>query len=252
MEKRRPQRPASGGGLSGAGAQAAIRISSSDQIVRDVVRGLYEGRYVAGQRLVEPDVMRRYEVSRSTVREAVKRLAAEGVVTVHPFRGAQIRQLSRSDAQNVLRILELLIGLAARLTAERIDEPGAREHFSECFEALMSFESERDSYDLVRARNRFYRAMTRIGGNKELDRLLPSFQVHLIRTHLKLSREARFADYRRIAQAVLAGDEQAAENAGREHIRRTAETLRDAPDQAFAPEETTTIDRYDSEDTDNA
>ena len=55
------------------------RLSSSDQIVRDVVRGLYEGRFVAGQRLVEPDLMRLYGVSRGTVREALKRFS------VHPF-----------------------------------------------------------------------------------------------------------------------------------------------------------------------
>lgn len=249
MEKRQPRRTASHrGGLP----RTDKRIRSSDQIVRDIVRGLYEGRYVAGQRLVEPDVMRHYHVSRSTVREAITRLAAEGVVTVNPFRGAQIRQLSRSDARNVLRIMELLIGLAARLTAERIDEPGAREYFSECFGALMSFESERDSYDLVRARNQFYRAMTRIGGNKELDRLLPSFQVHLIRSHLRLSHEARFTDYRHIAEAIMSRDKRGAENAARAHIRRTAETLSDAPDDTFAPEETAMIDRYESEDTDNA
>ena len=49
--------------------------------MRDVVRGLYEGRYVAGQRLAEPDLMRSYGVARSTVREAIKRLVAEGVLS---------------------------------------------------------------------------------------------------------------------------------------------------------------------------
>jgi DNA-binding GntR family transcriptional regulator len=43
--------------------------------------------------------MRRYAVGRSTVREAIKRLAAERVVATPPFRGAQIRQLSRADAK---------------------------------------------------------------------------------------------------------------------------------------------------------
>ena len=61
--------------------------SSSDLIVRDVVRGLYEGRYVAGQRLAEPDLMRSYGVARSTVREAIKRLVAEGVLEFAPVPG---------------------------------------------------------------------------------------------------------------------------------------------------------------------
>ena len=226
------------------------RISSSDQIVRDVVHGLYEGRYVAGQRLVEPDLMHRYGVSRSTVREAIKRLAAEGIVTTNPFRGAQIRQLSRTEAHNVLAIVELMIGLAARQAAARIDEPGARAHLTAHFEALMAFENERDSYDLVRARNRFYRAMGRIGGNKELERMLPSFQVHLIRPLLKLPRRARFADYRVMAAAIFAGDVQQAEAVARRHIRRTAEALNNAPDHAFAPEPQPTLHTLDHTATD--
>jgi DNA-binding GntR family transcriptional regulator len=71
----------------------SAKLSSSKQIVRDVVRGLYESRYVARQRLAEPDLMRGYSVSRGSVREAIHPLAAEGVVAVHQYRGAYIRQL---------------------------------------------------------------------------------------------------------------------------------------------------------------
>lgn len=219
------------------GGKAENRVSSSDQIVRDLVRGLYEGRYVAGQRLAEPDLMRRYGVGRSTVREAIKRLAAEGVITVHAYRGAQIRQLSRTEARNILLILELMIGLACRLAAANIGLPGRRAHFDRAYQGLLAFRNERDSYEMVRARNRFYRAITQIGGNKELDRILPSIQVHLVRTHLKQSTEDRFADYRAIAEAILAGDETGAEAGGRDHIRRTSQALQQLPDHVFAPEE---------------
>ncbi|MBW3096209.1 GntR family transcriptional regulator [Pseudohoeflea coraliihabitans] len=209
--------------------------SSSLQIVRDVVRGLYEGRYVPGQRLVEPDLMRRYKVSRPTVREALTRLAAEGVATVLPHRGAQIRQLTRRDAGNILAILEVTIGLAARLAAERIDAPGAAAHFKTAYAELAAFAGERDSYDLVRARNRFYRAITRIGGNADLERLLSSFQVHLIRANLHQPPAQRFADYAAIADAILGGRPRIAEEAARDHIRHLATAVADAPDDLFAP-----------------
>src|SRR5260370_12580628 len=91
---------------------AASAVSASDRIVSDVVRGLYDGRYAPGQRLVEPDLMQKYGVSRSTVREAINRLSAVGVAASHPFRGAQIRQLSRREARDILLILELMVGLA--------------------------------------------------------------------------------------------------------------------------------------------
>jgi DNA-binding GntR family transcriptional regulator len=210
-------------------------VSSSDQIVRDVLRGLYEGRYVAGQRLVEPDLMRRYAVGRSTVREAIKRLAAEGVVAAHPFRGAQIRQLSRADAKNILLILELLIGLAARQSAETIASHERRELFVQSYDHLLTMESEDDSFEVVRARNRFYRTMTRVAGNAELERLLPIIQVHLVRAQLKIPRNQRLEDYRAIAETVLSGDPARAEGAGRAHVARMTAVLDTLPDSAFAP-----------------
>lgn len=208
--------------------------SSSDHLVRDVIRGLYDGRYAAGQRLAEPDLMRRYEVGRSTVREAIQRLAAEGVVSTHPFKGAQIRQLSRTEARNVLLILELLVGLAARQAAGSIDKPGCRDRFVEAFERLLGFEKDGDSYELVRARNHFYRTMTHIGGNDELERLLSGMQVHLVRAHSRLPRRRRFADYRAMAETILAGEADRAEKAARGHIRRVAAALDELPDAVFA------------------
>lgn len=228
------------------------RSSSSDQVVRDVVRGLYEGRYVAGQRLVEPDLMRRYQVSRSTVREALTRLAAEGAVTIHAFRGAQIRQLSRREAHNILAILEVTIGLAARLAAGNIDTVGAADHFNGRYEELAAFSRAHESFEFVRARNRFYRAMTRISANPDLERLLMGFQVHLIRSNLRQPHEERFADYARMARAIMAGDAAAAEEAGRTHIRHIAATLAGAPDEAFAPPGDEGLPTFITEDTDHA
>ncbi len=214
----------------------ASMASASDRIVADVVRGLYDGRYAPGQRLVEPDMMQRYEVGRSTVREAIKRLSAIGVAAAHQFRGAQIRQLSRKEARDILLIVELMVGLAARLAAANIQKPGHRRQFNESYRQLLTFANERESYEMIRARDRFYRTMTRIGGNAELARLLPNTQVHLVRTHLRMPVELRFEDYRRIGQAILEGDEQAAEAAARRHVRRSMAKLDELPDETFGPD----------------
>lgn len=214
--------------------QSVRRESSSDALVREVVRGLYEGRFVAGQRLAEPDLMRRYGVSRSTVREALTRLSAEGMVKLSPFRGAEIRQLSRWEAENILTILEMAIGLAARLAARNIGMPGARDYFVHHYDNLVRFAREHDSFDLVRARNRFYRAITRVGNNPDLERLLLGFQVHLIRANLRQPHDERFADYDRMAKAILAADECTAEEAGRLHIRHVAAAVAASPDDTFA------------------
>lgn len=212
--------------------------SSPDQIVADIVQGLYEGRFVPGQRLVEADLTQSYRVSRGTVREALTRLAAERIVTLSPHRGAQIRRLTREETRDILVLLELLIGLAARLAAGRIGDGATRDRFVRASEALLAFAERPTSFALIRARNTFYRTLVEVGSNQELIRILPGMHVHLLRVQFRLQgsdlTSDRFPDYRAITTAVLAGNGRKAELAGRKHIRRVADFIEALPDEAFA------------------
>ncbi len=196
--------------------------STSSYIVRDVVRGLYEGRYIAGQRMVEPDLMAQYDVSRSTVREALKQLAADGIVVLAAFRGAQIRKLTRSEAANLFAVTEVILGLAARQAAQRIDAPGAREKIEELFRSIAEFNDADDRFGFLRRRNRYFRQLVAVSGNDEIQSILPRLQVHLIRNRLSVPPADRIAGYRRITEAVLSGDPVAAESAARDYVARTA------------------------------
>ncbi len=209
----------------------AEKLSSSDRIVRDILRGLYEGRYVAGQRLVEPDLIAHYEVSRSTVREAIKRLAAQGVVEAMHNRGARIRQLSKDEARNILLITEVIVGLAARLAAANIDGDGNRAQMVAVLDTLMSYSRATDKFEFMRARNRFHRTMAQISSNPELEKMLGTLQVHLVRNRLVMRPEDREASYRAIGSAILAGDPQLAEAQARAHVQRMIELL----DQLYEP-----------------
>lgn len=199
--------------------------STSERIARAVVRGLYEGSFVPGQRLIEPDLMALYGASRGVVREAIRRLEAEGVVDVLPYRGAQIRRLTDREAGDALMVIEYCTGLAARLAAARIDEGDNRATFQRALDALLDHQGQAESFDQIRARNRFYRAIAKVSGSRDLQRFIPTVQVHLLRSRFVLAAEERFADYRRIGDAILAGQTDAAETACRAHIRKTGAHL---------------------------
>src|ERR1700739_4452377 len=98
--------------------------SSPDQVVTAIKRGVLLGRFVPGQRLIEGDLTHNLRVSRGPVREALKRLSAEGIVSLTLHRGAYIRALHREEAKQILMVLEALTGLAANLAASRIEEHG--------------------------------------------------------------------------------------------------------------------------------
>jgi len=198
-------------------------------IFREIVQGLYKGSYVPGQRLVEADLTAKWNVSRGTVREALNRLSAEGIVTLSRHRGAAIRVLDAAEMRDILDVLELMIGMAARLAARRIDENDNRDRFKEAFDTLMGFRGQAASFDLIRARNRFYRTLAAIGRNRELQDILGRMHVHLVRVQLQALQEnlvaERFDDYSRVGQAVLAGDARRAELRARQHVRNTGALL---------------------------
>lgn len=226
-----------------AGLPPPLRQSSPDQVVDAIVRGIMQRRYVPGQRLVEADLTRELNVSRGTIREALKRLAAESIVKITPHRGAYIRALTRTEVDELLVCLEVLTGLGARLAAENIDKGGNRARFTAVAEGLVQFQaSGEDLYRSIRQRVDFYNAMLTVGGNRELARIMPLLQIHQFRTqfhayHSGSDLKSHFAEYAAIVDAILTGDARVAERAMTKHIRNTGRRIRSLPDFAFAPDE---------------
>jgi DNA-binding GntR family transcriptional regulator len=196
--------------------------SPRDVVFRDIIRGLYEGRFAPGQRLVEGDLTLLYGVSRGPVREALSRLAAEGIVELRPQRGAVVRRLSREEAVDIMRVVGSLMGLAARLAVRRIDEPGMADRLRGLLAELESFNPSNPAPDYAIARDRFYGAFIDLAANAELRRRLPAVQVHLVRVQFRADMSdadaTRHADYRAIVAAVISRDPDAAEAAARHHF----------------------------------
>jgi DNA-binding GntR family transcriptional regulator len=211
---------------------------SAGLLYRSIIEGLYLGRYAPGQRLVEPDLMREHGVGRSTVREALNRLAADGIVSLTLHRGALVRALSRDEVRQIFALLETLVGFMARAAAARIVDDGNRALLAASHRRVTDPDAQRDLLRFVRARDAFYRTLIDIGGNKELARVLRGMHVHLIRSQFRAySAELEAAhrqDYDRIAAVVLAAKPSQAEAAARAHIRRVARTIDRLPDAAFA------------------
>ena len=232
----------SGRSLQARSGAAAIRtsggtVSSPDMIVADILDGLRTGRYFPGQRLVEPDLMQRYHVGRGSVREALQKLEAEGVVNTQLHRGALIRLLSRSEMLEVLQLVEVLGGLATRLTAEKIASDKGRETFKRAFQTLMAVEHGSDFFAIVRAREAFFEVIGRLSENRELLRVWPAAPLQIARLQVRDSfidiEARRFEEYRRIGEAILKGDGPQAEKAMREHVSVSIRAFKKLPSEAF-------------------
>ena len=220
--------------------EAAERASmtSPDRVVDSIIRAIRGGIYVPGQRLIEADLTRDYQVSRGPVREALKRLAAEGVLTLTRHRGAYVRALSRAEVRESLMVLEVLVGLMAKLAAKHIHEAANADKMQEAFRRLLAFRNDGGTAAFLDERRSFYDTILQIGGNHELQRMLPLMQIHLLRMQFQAyitprDREKQFAEYKTIADTILSGDGLRAAKVASLHIRRTRLSLMRLPDDAF-------------------
>lgn len=215
--------------------------SSPDQVVDAIKQGIVLGRVVPGQRLIEADMTRDHRVSRGPVREALKRLAAEGVVTLSRHRGAYIRLLTRREVIELLHVVQVLISLGVRLASLNMKPVENRVRLKLAFDRLSEHGPIGDRGLQSMDRNGFYETIFAISGNRELARLYPVVLVQILRmqvySYLSVAdRKQQFADYKVLYDAIRAGKSLEASRRVTSHVRRSRMQIRKMPDQAFAAE----------------
>src|SRR5580658_11041978 len=146
-----------------SGVNATAKMTSPDRVVDAIIRSIRTGLYVPGQRLIEADLTKDLRVSRGPVREALKRLAAEGVLTVTRNRGAYVRALSRVEVRDSLVVLEALVGVMADLAARRIGENDNAARMRDCFKRLLAYKEDGGTAAFLDARRYFYDTIMQIG-----------------------------------------------------------------------------------------
>lgn len=195
--------------------------SASDTVFFGIVNGLEAQRFVPGQRLVEGDLAAQFGVGRNSVREALQRLAADGIAETVRHKGAVIRTLSPEDTMDVLDVAERMTGLLARGAAAAVAAGTSAQAVRLALRHLRAAAREHGSDAFARARRGFYRALLDTGGNRELRRLFPSIQMPIVYAQHRLAslQALRLRDYPTIGKAVIAGDAKAADAAAMAHVR---------------------------------
>lgn len=222
------------------GKSADVRKGSSPDVVVDwIQQGLYTGRLVPGQKLAEADLIATLNVSRGPVREALKRLHGKGIVRQIPYSGTLVRAFSRSEAGDLLTVLEPLTSLMARLAAEAVANGADATALCEIQQTIDRFQrGSVNDVTFVGERQHLYQVLMAIGGNAELPVIMPTSLLHLLRLqsfpYLQNDRRQQITtEYLRIIDAVLAGDSARAARVGRQHVRAARKRLAALPDEAF-------------------
>ncbi len=211
------------------------------EAIADTLReGIRQGRYMAGQRLVEADITQEFSVSRGPLREALRRLAAEGLVDLQHHRGARVRVLTRREMADLQAVRAALESLAAATAAQRV--AAGELQADRLLDLTERMEQALDDGAIARyldCNQAFHDLLVDWSGNTMLYALVRQLQIPMFRLQTRAMTgvaDLRLAqqDHRAIAAAVIAGSPDAAEAAMRCHIHRSDASARALPDEYFS------------------
>lgn len=224
--------------LTSGAATSSPRGLKGDDLVHHLRAAIRSGRFVPGQRLVEIDLTEELGISRSLLREAFRRLSAEGLVDIVPNRGALVHRLSLKEALELFQIRMELEALAARLAAGNTSDPDVRAAFETEVGAIWDKSPRLSTSAYLMENDRFHAAVFRASGNDQLFTVNRQLQLSLIMAQIATSltpdvMAQSINEHRDIAGAVLDGDTAAADAAARAHLSRARAFVNQIPAHVF-------------------
>lgn len=201
----------------------APRRALTDDVYEAIKALLMDQEIPAGERLSIDGLARELGVSPTPVREALTRLESEGLVRKEALKGYRSAPLLTLDEfDDLYRFRSLIEPWAARRAAERIDDDARRliEHELAVVEAP-SGTSYEDYKRLTEHDARFHALVAELSGSHQVQQALERTHCHLHIFRLRFERTTgtdTLAEHRRIADALVAGDPAAAEEAMRAHL----------------------------------
>lgn len=207
---------------------AAQTLSLPEQIAERIGNAIIRGGYEPGARIQEQEVADQFQVSRGPVREALRILERDGLVQIHARRGAQVTQLNVGEVNDLFEVRISLLGLAARLAAERRD-PEFMARFRASVERLAEISRNGDADAYTSAVYRHNLLLAEGSGNHFLRNLVFSLAHQTLRyARLGLStpkRRAQSARNWRLLLAAVQGNEPKAAQAAAEKLVRDSRDM---------------------------
>lgn len=184
------------------------------------------GTFKPGQRLIERELCEQTGVGRTSIREALRQLEAEGLVTTVPHRGPVVSTISVEEAGQLYDLRALLEGFAGRECA-RLRDPEILVRLRKQFERMVVVARHEDHRDLVAAKTEFYAAMLEGCGNVFVQRFLNMLLNRVTLLRITSMTQANRIDHslreiEEILVAIESGNAAAAERACIRHIHNAA------------------------------
>jgi DNA-binding GntR family transcriptional regulator len=212
-----------------AAPRIVARLSLHEQTTARLRDLIVKGALAPGARLVEVDLCRRLAVSRTPLREAFKVLASEGLVQIHPHRGASVTRMTPAETIELFQVTAHLEAMGASLAAQRMTE----EHLAKLtvmHEQLVSWHAQGKRHEYFELNQRIHRAIVALSGNSILAETHARLIARTRRSRYQaILDDARWAESVREHNEIMAAfarhDADAAADIWRKHVSRTGEVV---------------------------
>ncbi len=197
-----------------------------EQVEARLRQAIVAGHFLPGERLIERELCTLLGVSRTSLREALRQLEGDGLVTNIPHKGLIVATITSEEAAEVYQVRAVVEGLVGRLCAEQLTNE-LEQALGAVMEQIEAAHQAGDLAALVAAKEQFYQLLISGCGNRTAEVVLQSLHDRIASLRaLTLAQpgraEASVAEMRRILEAILNQDSQAACQACIDHVEQAA------------------------------
>lgn len=204
--------------------------------LRDVVfntlrQAILRGELKPGERLMEIQLANKLGVSRTPIREAIRKLELEGLVLMIPRKGAEVADITEKSLKDVLEVRRALEELSVKLTCDRI----TKEEIKELEQAAENFRKtlkSKDITEIAEADVRFHDVIYTATKNQKLIQLLNNLHEQMYRYRIEYLKNEEvypklLKEHKEIIERISKGEKEAAARMVCEHIDNQVNTVMD-------------------------
>lgn len=208
------------------------RKSLHEEVAANLREMIVNGELVAGKKVPEAELCRRFGVSRTPMREAFKALAAEGLIRLVPNRGAIVAKISREEVAELFPIMGALEGLAGEAACARITD-GQIAHIRRAHEQMVRHYERGEIAPYYRLNRAIHEAIFEAAGNAALEAMFQTLVARTASIRFTAQKSPNrwaeaVADHEAMLEALEGRDGQALGRILREHIRHKVEMVNEA------------------------
>jgi DNA-binding GntR family transcriptional regulator len=205
--------------------QKTLAEKTADKIRELIQKNTLEG----GAKLIEIKLCKQIGVSRTPLREALRALSAEGLVDIHPNRGAIVADISLEELRHTFEVMSILEGSCARLAAERLTNADLAE-LEKLHEKLEEHYRDNDPHAYVQDNRCYHEFIQEKTGNPVLSRIVSELwgriQLHRFRQIYQPGRlDGSMDEHRELMEAFRAREAGRAEKLMQLHLKKQCDAL---------------------------